>query len=131
MSNRRIKILAGATVILIAVVSLVWVSIGSGSVYYYSVSELLDKGPVQKVRVSGELVEGSVKGLGTTTLEFVLRDREHREKTVPVSYQGAVPDTFKDQPELEVVAEGDFLADGSFLARLLMPKCPSKYEAAE
>ena len=30
-----------------------------------------------------------------------------------------------------VVAEGDFAAGGSFVATVLIPKCPSKYEAAK
>jgi len=130
VSARAIKITAGVAVIAIAVAMLIWVSVGKGSVYYYTVSELLAKGPVQQVRVSGELVAGSVQGLGTTSLKFVLHDRDKPELTVPVTYEGPVPDTFKDQPDIEVVAEGDFAADGLFKATVLTPKCPSKYEAA-
>lgn len=130
MSARAIKILVAGVVIAVAVGVLVWVSVGRGSVYYYTVSELLAKGPTQQARVSGELVAGSVKGLGTTTLEFVLHDRDLVDQTVPVVFHGAIPDSFKDQPDSEVVAEGDFAADGSFVATLLIPKCPSKYEAA-
>lgn len=130
MSSRTIKIVAGAVVVAVAVGALVWVGVGRSSVYYYTVSELLAKGPAEQVRVSGELVEGSVEGLGTTSLTFVLHDRDQSDQTMPVVYNGAVPDNFKDQADTEVVAEGDFAADGSFVATLLMPKCPSKYEAA-
>jgi cytochrome c-type biogenesis protein CcmE len=131
MSSRAIKILVGAVVIAVAVGALVWVGVGRGSVYYYSVSELLSKGPAQQVRVSGELVGGTVEGLGTTTLKFVLHDRDQSDQTISVVYNGAIPDSFKDQADSEVVAEGDFAAGGSFLATVLIPKCPSKYEAAQ
>ncbi len=130
MSARAIKILVGAVVVAVAVGALVWVGVGRGSVYYYTVSELLAKGPTQQVRVSGELVGGSVEGLGTTTLKFVLHDRDRSDQTISVVYNGAIPDSFKDQADSEVVAEGDFVADGSFVATVLTAKCPSKYEAA-
>ena len=130
MSSRAIKILVGAVVIAVAVGALVWVGVGRGSVYYFSVSELLGKGPMQQVRVSGQLVEGTVEGLGTTTLKFVLHDRDQSDKTISVVYNGAIPDSFRDQANAEVVAEGDFATGGAFAATLLIPKCPSKYEAA-
>lgn len=130
MSARTIKILAGAVVVAVAVGALVWVGVGRSSVYYYTVSELLAKGPAQQVRVSGELVGGSVQGLGTTTLKFVLHDRDQSNKTMPVVYNGTIPDSFQDRSNSEVVAEGDFAADGSFIATDLLAKCPSKYEAA-
>jgi len=131
VSSRGIKILVGAVVVAVAVGVLVWVGVGRGSVYYYTVSEMLAKGPAQQVRVSGELVGGTVEGLGTTTLKFVLHDRDQEHHTIPVVYSGAIPDSFRDQPDSEVVAEGDFLSDGSFAASVLTAKCPSKYEAAQ
>ncbi len=130
MSSRTIKILVGALVVVVAVGVLVYVAVGRSSVYYYTVSELLAKGSAQQVRVSGELVGGSVEGLGTTTLKFVLHDREQSDQVIPVVYKGAIPDSFRDQADAEVVAEGD-LAGGSFAATVLTPKCPSKYEAAQ
>ena len=120
----------GAVVIAVAIGALVWVAVGRGSVYYYTVSELLAKGPAEQVRVSGELVEGSVEGLGTTKLSFVLHDRDRPDQTIAVAYTGAIPDSFRDQPDTEVVAQGDFLAGQSFQATRLEAKCPSKYEAA-
>lgn len=131
MSGRTIKILAGAVVVAVAVGVLVWVGVGRSSVYYFTVSELLAKGPTEQVRVSGELIEGSVDGLGTTTLTFVLHDRESADHTMAVVFNGAIPDSFRDEPNAEVVAEGDYVGDGSFNATGLTQKCPSKYEAAQ
>ena len=131
MSSRAIKILVGSVVVAIAVGVLLWVGVGRGSVYYYTVSELLAKGPAQQVRVSGELVAGTVDGLGTTTLKFVLHDREQTGQTMAVVYNGPIPDSFRDQADAEVVAEGDLVSGGSFVATGLTAKCPSKYEAAK
>jgi cytochrome c-type biogenesis protein CcmE len=131
MSARKIKIVVGAVVVAIAVGALIWVGVGRGSVYYYTVSELLAKGPTQQVRVSGELVGGTVDGLGTTTLKFVLHDRTQDTQTISVVYKGAIPDSFRDQADAEVVAQGDLMTGGSFVATNLTPKCPSKYEAAK
>jgi cytochrome c-type biogenesis protein CcmE len=130
VSSRAIKILAGAVVVAVAVGALVWVGVGRSSVYYYTVSELLAKGPTQQVRVSGELVGGSVEGLGTKSLKFVLHDRDRSDQTISVAFNGNIPDSFRDQANAEVVAEGDLVTGDSFVATLLMPKCPSKYEAA-
>jgi cytochrome c-type biogenesis protein CcmE len=130
VSSRGIKILVGAIVVAAALGVLIWVAVGRGSVYYYTVSELIAKGPMPHVRVSGELVEGTVEGLGTTTLKFVIHDRDQADQTIAVAYSGAIPDSFKDQPDTEVVAEGDFVAGDAFVATVLEAKCPSKYEAA-
>ena len=130
MSSRSIKILCGAVVIAAALGVLLWVGISHSTVYYYSVSELEAKGPSVNVRVSGQLVGGSVKGVGTTNISFSIHDRDHSGQAISVTYSGAVPDSFRDQPDTEVVAQGDYLASGSFLASTLIAKCPSKYEAA-
>jgi len=131
VSPRAKKIVAAVVVVVVAVGVLIYVGVGRGSVYYYTVSELLAKGPTQQVRVSGELVGGTVDGLGSTTLKFILHDRDQVAQTMPVVYKGAIPDSFRDQADAEVVAEGDLAADGSFVATVLTPKCPSKYEAAK
>ncbi len=130
MSPRGIKILCGAVVIAVALGMLLWVGISHSTVYYYTVSELQSKGPSVNVRVSGQLVSGSVKGRGTTNISFSIHDRDHADEVISVAYTGAVPDSFRDQSDTEVVAQGDYLAGGSFLASTLVAKCPSKYEAA-
>jgi cytochrome c-type biogenesis protein CcmE len=48
---------------------------------------------------------------------------------LPVSYSGARPDMFRDGAE--VVVEGKLSPDGTFEARSMLLKCPSKYEEAQ
>lgn len=130
MGSRGIKILVGSVVIAIALGVLLWVGVSRSTVFYYTVSELRAKGPAVDVRVSGELVSGSVKGLGTTNISFAIHDRDHAGDVVSVTYSGAVPDSFRDQPDAEVVAQGDYLTGDTFQASTLVAKCPSKYQAA-
>ena len=126
---RKIRLLVGIGVIVVAVAVLLWVGIGRGAVYYYSVSEIKALGSVEHVRVSGELVGGSLTGSGTS-FTFAVSDRDKPFETVKIAYDSALPDAFKDQPGFEVVAEGDYDGSGNFSADSLITKCPSKYEAA-
>jgi cytochrome c-type biogenesis protein CcmE len=129
-SPRRIRLIIGISVIVVAAGALLWLGFGRGTVYYYSVAELLDKGSVRNVRVAGDLEEGSVGELGEGGHTFAIRDREQQMVELTVVYDGALPDAFKNEPGTEIVAEGDFDGAGTFTARVLISKCPSKYEAA-
>ena len=99
--------------------------------YYKHVDEIMAQ-PAQwehkHVQMHGFVVPGSIKK------RF---DKEHSQieykfmevncgKEMEVRYSGTVPDTFKDRAE--VVVKGT-LADGSFDAREISAKCPSKYSA--
>ena len=49
------------------------------------------------------------------------------DRTLPVTYQGIIPDTFKENAE--VVVEGFYHPQKTvFRATTLLAKCPSKYE---
>ena len=59
-------------------------------------------------------------------VKFRLEDQENKATTLWVEYTGAIPDTFK--AGAEVIVEGGLRPDGSFQAKTLMTKCPSKYQ---
>ena len=42
--------------------------------------------------------------------------------------RGVVPDTFRDDYDIQVVVEGRVDEHGTFLADQIIPRCPSKYE---
>jgi cytochrome c-type biogenesis protein CcmE len=98
----------------------------SSAAYYYSPTQLLDKGSSvynKVVRVNGNVAPGSVQQKsGDINLKFVVSDGGN---TLPVVYQGVVPDTFLEGSP--VVVEGSLDAGGVFQAKTLMVKCPSKY----
>ena len=99
----------------------------SASMYYLTPTELLAKGEAaynDEVRLSGTVMEGTVKEDADNVLRFTVTDDEGT--MIPIVYQGVVPDTFKEGAE--VVVEGDLGTDGVFDASNLLAKCPSKYE---
>jgi len=131
MGNKRTKFVIGGFVILAAIASLGWYAMSQNAVYYYEVAEVMDGGAAENVRVAGTLVNGTVEqGQVGDPLKFKIHDKGDETQVLYVTYTGAVPDTFKDEPDVEVVVEGDYSGSGTFDANFLLAKCPSKYEAA-
>jgi cytochrome c-type biogenesis protein CcmE len=74
--------------------------------------------------MTGKVVENSIKREGDE-LRFHVRDRDGTE-SVPVAYEGVVPDPFREGREVIVSGE---LRQGTFVAERdsLVTKCPSKF----
>ena len=125
------KFIVAGVVIIGAIAYLMFSGINDSMVYYYSVSELMASAHSLEgkgIRVSGYVSPGTIqKTAGRPEIRFVVFEK-HSDRTVPVVYQGIVPDTFKDNAE--VVVEGTYRTDERlFHANTLLAKCPSKYEA--
>ncbi|MFQ5648713.1 MAG: cytochrome c maturation protein CcmE [bacterium] len=131
MPAKRVKIAAAFTIV---AGLLVWLTISGfdeNMQYYRDVKDLkslpaseLSKG----LRVKGYLVAGSVERADNTSLErfFLIEESGHQLR---VRYDKELPDTFKDGAE--VLVEGKMTEAGYFDAKMLMAKCPSKYESTE
>jgi len=121
------KFLIGGITVFLAIGYLVFMGFQDSTTYYYTVSELMEQGSSiydENVRVKGQVAPGSVEQEAAgRILRFTIIDGE---ESLSVTYQGAVPDTFK--AGAEVVIEGQFNSNGIFQAHTLMPKCPSRYE---
>jgi cytochrome c-type biogenesis protein CcmE len=108
-------------------VALAGVSFKQNLVYYLTVTEYLDKQgslPTTGFRVNGNVVKGSIaRAPEGMRVSFAISDGKRQ---MPVVYEKELPDTFKDGAE--VVVEGTADASGTFRARTLLAKCPSKYE---
>jgi len=91
-------------------------------------SQLLAKQDGADYKLTGKVVDGSVKRQGET-LSFAIRDREG-SASLPVTYTGVVPDPFRDGRE--VIVDGR-LENGRFVAERdsLVTKCPSKFQNAD
>jgi len=101
----------------------------SNLVYFYSPTEVLDgKAPRdQTIRIGGMVEKGSVKRSGDSLLvQFVVTDMN---KTIPVRYEGILPDLFRDGQG--VVTLGRMGADGTFAAREVLAKHDEKYMPPE
>ncbi len=112
-----------------ALVYLLVSGMGDSMVYYLTLAEISEKGPElmgRSVRLAGRVRGGSVlRPAGGGPMTFLVTDGK---RDLPVSFTGVVPETF--QEEGEVLVEGRWLGAPVFVAATLVPKCPSKYEAA-
>jgi cytochrome c-type biogenesis protein CcmE len=132
MMNPKMKIPLAVTAILMAMGYLMYTGISDTGVYYRTVSEVLDQASIfdgQSLRISGEVVDGTIQyDQENLTLSFAVRDTENDRVTMRASYQGVMPDAFKE--DVEVILEGSYSQyDNLFSATILLAKCPSKYVA--
>lgn len=108
---------------------LAYTGFAENSVYFLNVSEAR---AATHDRLAAARIFGTVAPAGIETpsgvmgVTFRLEDKDNAAETLLVDYRGVVPDAFK--PGAEVIVEGGMGADGRFSARVLMTKCPSKYQ---
>ncbi|HEX6540353.1 MAG TPA: cytochrome c maturation protein CcmE [Ktedonobacterales bacterium] len=110
-----------------AVLYLVLANTRASAEYYMTMGELRQCTTCssQAVRVAGQVATGTIqRDNKTQVLRFTMTDGK---LSMPVVYGGIVPDAFK--PGLTVVVEGH-IQDGTFQAKTLLAKCPSKFQSA-
>src|SRR5436305_15160639 len=96
--KRKIRLVVALTAALVLAGALVWTSFGSAT-EAKTPSQLLHAAPGHPYEVTGKVVPGSV--VRGRILRFRVRDRDGTA-SVPVVYQGAVPDPFRDGREVIV-----------------------------
>ena len=108
-------------------VALVLNAFNSNLVFFYTPVQVAAKEAPQgrTFRVGGLVEAGSVVREGVT-VRFVVTDTL---KTVPVRYEGVLPDLFKEGKG--VVAQGQLGADGVFAAREVLAKHDENYMPPE
>ena len=124
----KTRFLIGGLLIGLAIVFLGYMGFVSGASYYYEVGELLDQGSSiysQTLRINGGVAPGVEREAKGLTLQFTITDVTGRDASLPVVYQGVVPDMFKVGNQ--VVVEGKYTPDGIFEAIAIQTKCASKY----
>ena len=129
MTHARSKIAVASLLIVAAVGYLCWAGARSGWVYYIDVDAFLADASYdgQRVRLAGKVAEDGVEthpGLMTASFDLL-----GAEQSVPVAYEGVIPDMFK--PGCNVVLEGSRDEAGVFQADTMMTKCASKYQAED
>jgi cytochrome c-type biogenesis protein CcmE len=125
----RAKFLVGAAIIVATLGWLGFRGAAESKAYYHTIAELdglRGSAARQRIRVAGDVREGSIKHL-TGRVDFVIVEQGH---SLEVSYVGRdpLPDTFKDGSQ--ALVEGHRMPDGRFVAEQVQAKCASKYEAA-
>ena len=130
--NRHLGLLIGLVVMGSTILFVVFSGFKQAAVYSKDVDELLrDKSRLESrnVRVLGSLVSGTL-ARRSEPCEYRFKMQKNNAELTVFYPQCVVPDTFRDVSgvKVEVTAEGQLQADGTFRASQIMAKCPSKYE---
>ena len=130
---KKTQFLIGVALIIGTVGYLMYTSIRETSLYYLTIEEfaaqrvqLTNEG----VRVAGRVGAGSMNwDPKDLHLQFLLSSFEEGKpvQTVPVRYQGILPDMFAEGRD--VIVEGRYSHENILEAKTIMTSCPSKYEA--
>ena len=121
--KRKVRLVALLSVAVLLAGALVYTSF-SAATEQRTPSQVLSSGDSGKYELGGKVVAGSVRRDGEV-LFFRVRDPKG-SATLPVRYEGTVPDPFREGRE--ILVEGS-LKDGTFVAERdsLVTKCPSKF----
>ena len=127
--HKRLAIAAGVVLVIAAAATLILQAFQSNLVFFFSPTQIsTQEAPVNRTfRLGGLVVAGSVKRTGVV-VDFQVTDTA---QTVPVRFEGILPDLFKEGKG--VVAQGQ-LQDGVFVAKEVLAKHDENYmppEAAE
>ncbi len=121
---KKKKFVIGGIIILIGVILLAYIGFQAGATYYYEVGELLGKADTlydKTVKVGGEVAPGVEQELGKPT-HFTIIDITDGTTTLPIVYNGSLPDTF--QVERHVIVEGQYTQSGVFEAKSIIALPP-------
>lgn len=125
--SKRNKFIIGGLFVFAVIGYLVYAGIRDTGMYYMTPSEIIVSEREiygEGLRLGGIVVDGSIEwDVKNLLLAFQVTDGKN---SLPVVYQGVVPDAFENG--VEIVVEGTYTEDGVFKATTLLPKCPSKYE---
>jgi cytochrome c-type biogenesis protein CcmE len=126
--GRRLVLIAAALAVVGGAASLALYALSDSIVFFYSPSEVVDKalGPGARLRVGGLVKSGSVVKSAGETVAFVVTDGAH---DLNVSYQGLLPDLFRDGQG--VVAEGVLEASNAMRADTILAKHDERYMPRE
>jgi cytochrome c-type biogenesis protein CcmE len=126
--RRRLALIAAAGGALALALGLVLYAMRDAIVFFRAPGEIAAKGiqPGVRFRLGGLVKEGSVRRGPGQTVVFEVMDGQ---ASVPVRYQGLLPDLFREGQG--VVAEGALDASGAFRADTVLAKHDETYMPRE
>jgi cytochrome c-type biogenesis protein CcmE len=126
--QRRLVLIGSALGVLALAVGLVMSALKDSIVFFNSPTDLVEKhiAPGARLRIGGLVKEGTVVRSENMAVRFEVTDGK---STVPVSYQGLLPDLFREGQG--VVAEGALDPGGTFKADSVLAKHDEKYMPKE
>jgi cytochrome c-type biogenesis protein CcmE len=122
--KRKIRLVVALSVAVLLAVALIYTSF-SASTEAKEPSELLVAAPGTSAEMTGKVVKGSIHHAGNG-ITFRVVDRDGGGRSLPVSYQGTVPDPFRGGREIVLTGS---VENGTFVGEpeTLITKCPSKF----
>ena len=126
--QRRLSLIGAALGVLALAVALVLGALKDSIVFFNSPTDVVEKhlNPGTRIRIGGLVKEGSVwRGEGLA-VRFAVTDGK---STVPVAYQGLLPDLFREGQG--IVAEGALDPAGTFKADSVLAKHDETYMPKE
>ncbi len=122
----KIPYLAAALLLTAGTGYMIFSGLSENSMYFINVAEALELPgeEAHSARVFGTVSENELH-MGAGGVDFLLLDADDPDQCVRVVYPNAVPENFK--AGAEVIVEGSLLQK-RFSAKVLMTKCPSKYQ---
>jgi len=126
--QRRLSLIGAALGVLALAIALVLGALKDSIVFFNSPTDVVEKhvNPGTRIRIGGLVKEGSVSRGESLAVRFEVTDGK---STVPVSYQGLLPDLFREGQG--VVAEGALDPAGTFRADSVLAKHDETYMPKE
>jgi cytochrome c-type biogenesis protein CcmE len=123
--KRKIRLVVALSVAVLLSVALIYTSF-SASTEAKEPSQLLGATPGTSYEMTGRVVKGSVERNGSDGISFRVVDRDGGGKSLPVTYDGTVPDPFRGGREIVLTGS---VENGTFVGEpeTLITKCPSKF----
>jgi cytochrome c-type biogenesis protein CcmE len=126
--QRRFAMIAGGVSVLTVAVLLVLFAMKDSIVFFNSPSDIVEKhiAPGTRIRLGGLVTPGSVVRGDSLAVRFEVNDGN---RAVPVTYQGILPDLFREGQG--IVAEGALDRGGVFRADNVLAKHDENYMPKE
>jgi cytochrome c-type biogenesis protein CcmE len=126
--QRRFAMIAGGVGVLAVAVLLVLFAMKDAIVFFNSPTDVVEKhvAPGTRIRLGGLVAPGSLSRGEALAVRFEVTDGSH---AVPVTYQGVLPDLFREGQG--VVAEGALDSSGVFKADNVLAKHDETYMPKE
>jgi cytochrome c-type biogenesis protein CcmE len=126
--QRRLVLIGGALCVLAVAVGLMLNAFRGSIAFFNSPSDIAEKhvGPGTRIRLGGLVKDGSLVRSDGLRVRFEVTDGKNE---IPVSYQGVLPDLFREGQG--VVAEGELDRGGTFNADTILAKHDETYMPKE
>ena len=126
--QRRLVLIGSSLAVLVLAVGLMLTAFKDSIVFFNSPTDVVEKqiAAGSRIRLGGLVQEGSVTRSENLQVRFAVTDGRH---TIPVAYQGLLPDLFREGQG--VVTEGALDQAGTFKADAVLAKHDEKYMPKE